>query len=445
MKVYGYARVSTQEQAVEYDALKQQIKRLEDAGAEIVLFDIESGRSDSRKSFNEILKLVEKGKVRELIITRVDRLGRSMITMGQTLKLFEDHKVTLRILDAPVDASSPFGWFSISQMSGLAEFESRLLSQRTRHGMNYFREQKRIHKALFGYNLVDSKLVVDENLRNVCRELIDKLVAGYSVVAASRWLFEEHNIKFSVSGLRHWINSPHILGHTRYFTEQEHRRNKNNPRPPIIHNNTHEAIATEEEILKIKQKIQGQQKVSVNKSKNYPLKGQIRCAECGGAMHRQSNKWTTYVRCTKHTQGNHFCSNKKINRLESVVRWTINALIKEAAKIVDELDVTSTEESEPETLKKLRNELTGLLALNSSNPAVISAIQDIENQIYNHEYKLKTHPKKADIEHKVLIHSASQAAFWDEFNEEELQHFLSELVDKVYIDSFGDLSVTFLW
>ena len=126
MRIYGYARVSTQEQAEEFDALNQQVARLQAAGATEVLIDIESGRSDTRKKFNQLLKLVQENQVDEIVITRVDRLGRSVITIHKAIEVFVKHDVNLRVLDAPVDPNSPFGWFSINQMSGLAEFESRL-------------------------------------------------------------------------------------------------------------------------------------------------------------------------------------------------------------------------------------------------------------------------------------------------------------------------------
>ncbi|NJM23330.1 MAG: recombinase family protein [Richelia sp. SM1_7_0] len=396
--IYGYARVSTQEQAVEYDALKQQIKRLEDAGAEVVLFDIESGRSDTRKKFNELLKLISRGKVKEVIITRVDRLGRSTISLGQTMRLMEKHNVKLRILDAPVDISSPFGWLSINQMAGLAEFESRLLSQRTRHGMAYFREQKKLQRAPFSYKLTDDyKLIVDENLREICRGMIEKLMTGYTVRAVSKWLFEEHNIKFSNPGIRHWVNNPAILGHTRYFTEMEHRRNKDNPRPPVIYYNTHEAIATDEEIAVIKLKIKGGSQFSHKRDKNYPLKGQLRCAECGGGMHRICTKYKTgtqYVRCSKHYQGNQFCTHKKQHRLDYVIKEVIDLLIIEANKIIAEMEPGRNEQIISDELKKLRNDIAGLKALNSDNPAIISTINDLENQAYAEEQRLKILEKR---------------------------------------------------
>ncbi|XHR83865.1 MAG: recombinase family protein [Gloeotrichia echinulata GP01] len=141
--------MSTVEQSLEYDALKQQVKRLEDAGAEVVLVDVESGRSDKRKEFNKLLRLVKEAKVREVIITRIDRLGRSDIDVIKTIQLFNDCGIILRILDAPIDVSSSFGRFSASQMAALADFESRLLSERTRTWDELFSLTRQVAEGLF--------------------------------------------------------------------------------------------------------------------------------------------------------------------------------------------------------------------------------------------------------------------------------------------------------
>lgn len=313
--IYGYARVSTVEQSLEYDALKQQINRLETAGAEVVLVDVESGRSDKRKEFNRLLKLIKEGKVREVIITRIDRLGRSDIDVIRTIQLFNDCGIILRILDAPIDVSSSFGRFSASQMAALADFESRLLSERTRHGMNYFRSQGKLQKACFGYQLnSDRKLEPHPTNFPIARKIIDLLLQGYSYGAISKLLFEEHGIEFSLSGLRHWVKNPAILGHTRYFTEMEYRRNPKNPRPPQITRNTHTAIATEAEINQIKRNTKTKPRLSGKKEKDYPLKGLLRCSHCGGGMYRVISRYksgeTHWMRCARHAQNVHFCPTK---------------------------------------------------------------------------------------------------------------------------------------
>ncbi|BAZ11414.1 resolvase domain-containing protein [Calothrix sp. NIES-4071] len=93
----------------------------------------------------------------------------------------------LTVLDAPIDdASSPFGWFSINQMAGLAEFESRLLSSRVKHGMEYFREQKKAPgRTPFGYRRVNEKYAPDTTLHEcgksfweIAAEIVDYFVDG---------------------------------------------------------------------------------------------------------------------------------------------------------------------------------------------------------------------------------------------------------------------------
>ncbi|KAB8333461.1 recombinase family protein [Scytonema tolypothrichoides VB-61278] len=132
--IVGYARVSTNAQA-DGEALDQQIARLKAAGAEDIFVDVESGRSVKRSSavsgacpqdignrrpqFKKLLALVETGKVKELIIARIDRLGRSVISLHKAIKLIEENGVELRVLDASVDPNSPFGWFSISKLTYL--------------------------------------------------------------------------------------------------------------------------------------------------------------------------------------------------------------------------------------------------------------------------------------------------------------------------------------
>jgi site-specific DNA recombinase len=442
MTIYGYARVSTQEQSVEYDALKQQIQRLKDAGADIVVFDIESGRSNKRKEFLELIRLAEKGKVREIIVTRIDRLGRSVITISKTIEMLNIKNVKLRILDAPVDSGTAFGWLSINQMAGLAEFESRMLSERTRHGMNYFRDQKKVQSAPFGYLKEDHKLILDKSKYIAARKIIELLLSGYSYGHISKVLFTDYQIKFSLSGLRHWINNPAICGHIRYFSEVEQRRNAN-PRPPVVHRNCHDAIATDEEIAQIKSLTKTKPRLSEKETKNYPLKGLCKCAVCGAGMYRIISRFksgnTEYIRCTKHSQNVLFCTNKTNARLTNVQKQIIEALIKKSSEILKEINLAKMpSETESKILIDLRDQLAGLKALKSTNPAIVIALKDLQLQILAEENREPSLPSQGqDTE---LLYSFSQATFWESRTDEDLRKFLGVFVESVSIDSSGDVS-----
>lgn len=448
--IYGYARVSTIEQSLEYDALKQQVKRLEDAGADKVLIDIESGRSNKRKEFNRLLKLVERGKVREIIVTRIDRLGRSDIDVIRTIQFFNDSGIILRILDAPIDISSSFGRFSASQMAALADFESRLLSERTRHGMAYFRSQGKVQSACFGYRLNEEhKIIPDEKNFPIARKVIELLLNDYSFGSISRYLFEEYGIGYSVSGIRHWIENPTILGHTRYFTDMEQKRNPKNPRPPQIIKNTHDAIATEFEIARIKRNVRNRPRFTGEKEPEYPLKGLLKCALCGGGMFRLISRYksgeTHWIRCNKHARNRHLCPNKKNARLNILTEQVIERITQKAIEITEQSNINLSNDVESPELLDLRQQLTGLKALNSSNPAIIAATRDIENQI-EAELMRSQYADRIDADRLKLAWSYSQPTFWESLGDIELREAFKSFVDAVYVDDSGNVSdVSFGW
>ncbi|MEC4884347.1 MAG: fdxN element excision recombinase XisF [Scytonema sp. PMC 1070.18] len=446
MSIYGYARVSSTEQAEEYDALNQQIARLKGAGAEVVLVDIESGRSHTRKEFTKLLKLVERGEVREVVVTRVDRLGRSDIDVIRTIQLFNDCGVILRILDAPIDISSSFGRFSASQMAALADFESRLLSERTKHGMAYFRSQGKVQTAPFGYQLNNEhKLEPHSHNFAIAREIIDLLLSGHSYGRVSKHLAEKYGIKFSLSGLRHWVKNPAITGHTRYFTEMEYRRNPKNPRKPVILRNTHPAIASEAEIAEILHAAKNKPRLSVRRHGDYPLKGLLRCHHCGGGMFRTVYKFKSgdeqseWIRCARHAQGSQFCANKKNVRLEHLTEQVIDAITLKSQEIVQEVNVRDSDVVDSPALIELRAQLHGLQALQSTNPAILGAILDIRNQIEAEESRLRVGVKIAQDRYK-LAWAYSQPGFWKELSQEDLRQVFRSFVLEVAVDSNGEVA-----
>ena len=74
-QIVGYARVSTKHNE-QLSALETQKNRLKAAGVSKIFTDVESGRSNGRKAFNELLQLIDKRAIKEIVVTRYDRLGR---------------------------------------------------------------------------------------------------------------------------------------------------------------------------------------------------------------------------------------------------------------------------------------------------------------------------------------------------------------------------------
>jgi site-specific DNA recombinase len=457
MRVYGYARVSTQEQAEEFDALNQQIARLKAAGATEVLIDIESGRNDGRKQYNELLKLAQQNQVDEIIITRVDRLGRSVIAIHKAIDIFVKHNVNLRILDAPVDPNSPFGWFSINQMSGLAEFESRLLSQRIRHGNNYFRQQLKFCVPPFGYAKDENqRLTPNKNIHEksgktyfeLAKIIIDLTLSMRSLKDVCNYIYTEYEVVFSVAGLRDWVKNPALQGHTAYFLKKKKGIN----REPIINFNTHEALITADTVDAIQRKLLANKKYRSSATStrgDYPLAGLIKCAYCGGGMYRNFSRHKTrteYIRCVNYNKpGKYHCDNSKCPRLREIIAQTIAALCENAPNLIEYLESQSTTMQVINTkeIENLTNELSVLRGLRSSNPDIIEAIAKIEATINTLSTPTRIVDRDAFENAKRKIAIASQATFWESLDDSELREALAEFVEKVETDSSGAITPTF--
>ncbi|MFO0194853.1 MAG: recombinase family protein, partial [Pseudanabaena sp.] len=105
MKI-GYARVSTREQSENSHALEQQIARLKAAGATEIYSDVESGSKNSRPKFKQLIADCKLGRISEVIVTRLDRLTRSLVTLRKTIDQLKDAGVSLVALDDSIDTST---------------------------------------------------------------------------------------------------------------------------------------------------------------------------------------------------------------------------------------------------------------------------------------------------------------------------------------------------
>ena len=114
MKV-GYARVSSQGQS-----LDTQIEKLEAFGCEKVFQEKRSGASRSkREAVNAALEYCREGDV--LVITKLDRLARSMFDLQGIVQELERKKVDFVVLDQKIDTTTPTGRLTFHLLGAVAE------------------------------------------------------------------------------------------------------------------------------------------------------------------------------------------------------------------------------------------------------------------------------------------------------------------------------------
>ena len=136
--VVGYARVSTRDQDLTSQVERIQ-KYISDYGLipaiEGAIFQEKmSGASNTRPERAKILKLAEQGKVDLVICTKLDRWGRSLKDLIETLNFLESKNVSMIFLDQNIDLRTPMGRMLFQILGAVAEFERNLIVERTQEG-----------------------------------------------------------------------------------------------------------------------------------------------------------------------------------------------------------------------------------------------------------------------------------------------------------------------
>ncbi len=134
--IIGYARVSTLEQnaALQVDALTV-------AGAARVFTDYASGATDDRPELAQALAYLNPGDT--LAVWRIDRLGRSVANLIETVNNLADRQVQFRSLTEAIDTSTPGGELVFHIFAAVAQMERRLISERTLAGLKSARARGR--------------------------------------------------------------------------------------------------------------------------------------------------------------------------------------------------------------------------------------------------------------------------------------------------------------
>ena len=124
----GYARVSTHEQNLEpqTDALKQ-------AGCKRIYKDTISGAKKERPGLHKALQYAREGDT--ILVWRLDRLGRSLKDLIETVSGLEKRSIGFRSLQESIDTNTSGGRLIFHVFGALAEFERNLIRERTLAGL----------------------------------------------------------------------------------------------------------------------------------------------------------------------------------------------------------------------------------------------------------------------------------------------------------------------
>lgn len=129
----GYARVSSTGQSLEI-----QLEKLNRVQCDRVYQEKRSGRTADRPEFQSCMNYLREGDT--LIVTRLDRLARSVVHLAKLAKRFEAEKINLLVLDQNIDTSTSTGRLMFNMLASIAEFENDLRTERQAEGIAKARE-----------------------------------------------------------------------------------------------------------------------------------------------------------------------------------------------------------------------------------------------------------------------------------------------------------------
>ena len=130
--IYGYARVSTAGQASNGNSLEMQEKQLRAAGAEKVFVDKFTGTTMERPQYELLQRQLQCGDT--MIVTKLDRLGRSVSQASGVIKSLIDKGVTINVLNVGILSNDSVNTLMQNVLLSFAQFERDMIVQRTQEG-----------------------------------------------------------------------------------------------------------------------------------------------------------------------------------------------------------------------------------------------------------------------------------------------------------------------
>ncbi len=129
--IVGYARTSTLDQTA---GLEAQQRDLAAAGCQKVFVEqVSSVDVKAREELAEAIEFIREGDI--LVVTKLDRLARSVVHLLEVLEVIEAKGASLRILSMGIDTGTATGKLMLTLLGGVAEFERSIMLERQREGI----------------------------------------------------------------------------------------------------------------------------------------------------------------------------------------------------------------------------------------------------------------------------------------------------------------------
>ena len=304
----GYSRVSDAQQLTS-DPLGAARHELEKAGADQILLDVGSGRSDTaRPQFRKLRELILDGQVKEVICPSQDRLGRNTELVLKFAQLCAMEGVKLLDLNGrELEVRTADGRLMTTIVAALDAHRSDLYSEKVRRHMAAAKERgfPTRSKIPFGLRKVRDdngrfvSIELDPETAPLARQRVEWFLAGDSLVKlVNRCIEEQPDHPISRRNLATWLKSPMLTGRLCWKRNTKGDFDEVNPDPSfpaLITDAQHEAIKTQLAAASMNQGLRGRE--------TRMFTSLVRCQHCGNCLTYKTFPWSkvTYLRCSTGT------------------------------------------------------------------------------------------------------------------------------------------------
>lgn len=412
----GYIRVSTSS-GEQLSALENQRTRVAATGVDEIIQDVQSGRETDRTGYQHLLEQISTGKVSELVITRIDRLGRDAADTDCAIAFCAKHGVKLTALDGgTIESETPAGFVMSRILTTLAEMESRMLSQRIRAGLTAARQKHRPlrGRAPWGYRVNADKSALEPDPIEWPRA-----TAFLATLASCNWRMNTALTRWDQEGrgdiplhscraVRAWLLNPVLRGGLGY------RQQANHVFAETVWD-THPALIPHSSFSTITHQLDANRRNWGHNSQRPPhlLTSLCHCGHCQKTMCYAGSRRIPSLLCK--TRG---CPQQYKSTRESIIRAAIIAALTTRAA-----ELTHAIATEPPELQQLRDSIAQLQALN--DPDLAGAIEAKQRRMQ------ELHNAATPNPHQIAL--LSEPRTWSHLSDDELREVFLELVVRVEI------------
>ena len=348
----GYIRVSSKRQVEEGESLEAQEKAIKayikGQGWKLMEIYRDEGISGKamrrRQGLKKLLSDAGEGKLEIVVISRINRFGRSTIDSLNNMQLLKNEKIKLISLAENLDFDTSAGELIFTVLAAFAKLDNEVRAEQSLAGKGIAASKgrpmgKAPHARL--YDRVKDEWTLDEVKADLIRNAVDDFLNGTSLSDLAK------RLRLDYSNLYHIFYERLGIEWSVYFKKTDETVRYEVP-----------ALIEDQTIIKeVRDRMDQLKKYHRAEPKNYVLNAFLRCAECGLAMigQTQRGRWSYYRHQMKERLGKGLCkaiTYVPVEMIENAVLKTIFENTKDEVGFEKAIQETFPSEDDREKLKE---------------------------------------------------------------------------------------------